>query len=138
MLVFVGGGAGSALRAGSAALASSVVDSSIPLGILAANLVAALAIGLVVPFSAPAGPLGTRARLFLVTGVLGGLSTFSSLIAGTLALESRPETRGLGLAYLAVSLIAGLGLVRLGEALGRRLRRPRAGEPTFSAPRRSG
>jgi CrcB protein len=124
ILVFVGGGAGSALRAGSAVAGSHLVGlTSLPVGILVANLVAALGIGLVVPLSAPGGPLGAGARMFLVTGILGGLSTFSTLIGGTLQLESRPETRGLGLAYLAVSLVAGLGLVRVGEAIGRWVRR---------------
>lgn len=52
-----------------------------PLGTLAANLLGGYAIGLVVGWLALRPELPPEVRLFLVTGFLGGLTTFSTFSA---------------------------------------------------------
>ncbi|MCG2592180.1 fluoride efflux transporter CrcB [Ramlibacter sp. XY19] len=53
----------------------------LPLGTLAANLLGGYAIGLVLGWLALRPDLPPELRLFLVTGVLGGLTTFSTFSA---------------------------------------------------------
>jgi CrcB protein len=54
---------------------------SLPLGTLAANLVGGYAIGLVLGWLGQHPELPPQVRLFLVTGLLGGLTTFSTFSA---------------------------------------------------------
>lgn len=55
--------------------------SPLPLGTLAANLIGGYAIGLAVGFLALRPDLDPAWRLFLITGLLGGLTTFSTFSA---------------------------------------------------------
>ncbi|GAB3770133.1 fluoride efflux transporter CrcB [Ramlibacter monticola] len=54
---------------------------SLPLGTLAANLIGGYAIGLVLGWLGQHPELPPQVRLFLVTGLLGGLTTFSTFSA---------------------------------------------------------
>ncbi|NNU42097.1 fluoride efflux transporter CrcB [Ramlibacter montanisoli] len=54
---------------------------ALPLGTLAANLVGGYAIGLVLGWLSQHPELPPQVRLFLVTGLLGGLTTFSTFSA---------------------------------------------------------
>jgi CrcB protein len=51
---------------------------SMPLGTLAANLVGGYFVGLVIAWFAEHPGVPPEARLFLITGLLGGLTTFST------------------------------------------------------------
>jgi CrcB protein len=53
----------------------------LPLGTLAANWIGAYAIGLAVAYFSDAPRLSEEWRLFLITGLLGGLTTFSTFSA---------------------------------------------------------
>ncbi|MEW6119588.1 MAG: fluoride efflux transporter CrcB [Pseudomonadota bacterium] len=57
------------------------VFPSMPLGTLAANLVGGYCIGLVIAWFAEHPGVPPEARLFLITGLLGGLTTFSTFSA---------------------------------------------------------
>ena len=57
------------------------VSTALPLGTLAANLVGGYAIGLVLGWLGQHPELPPQVRLFLVTGLLGGLTTFSTFSA---------------------------------------------------------
>jgi CrcB protein len=57
------------------------VYPAMPLGTLAANLVGGYCIGLVIAWFAEHPGLPPEARLFLITGLLGGLTTFSTFSA---------------------------------------------------------
>jgi fluoride exporter len=89
-----------------------------PAGTLAVNLVGCLMIGLIGGLAESRGVLGARARLFLLLGLLGGFTTFSSFAWETLALARDGE-----LAYLAanvvISVVGGLAAAWAGLALGR-------------------
>jgi CrcB protein len=54
---------------------------SMPLGTLAANLVGGYAIGLAIAWFSEHPGVPPEARLFLITGLLGGLTTFSTFSA---------------------------------------------------------
>lgn len=55
--------------------------ASLPLGTLAANWIGAYLIGLAVAYFADAPRLSDAWRLFIITGLLGGLTTFSTFSA---------------------------------------------------------
>jgi CrcB protein len=60
------------------------------------------------------------ARPFLVVGLLGGWTTYSTLAVDAVLL-GKGDHLALSAAYLAATLIGGVGLVALGAAMGRRL-----------------
>jgi CrcB protein len=72
---------------------------TMPLGTLAANLVGGYSIGLAIAWFAEHPGLPPEARLFLITGLLGGLTTFSTFSAEVVT----AMMRGL---WLSGSLIA--------------------------------
>lgn len=90
---------------------------AMPLGTLAANVIGGYFIGLVLAWFAEHPGVPPEARLFVITGLLGGLTTFSTFSAEVVT----ALTRGLWLtggviafAHLAGSFIAtGLGFYSL-------------------------
>jgi fluoride exporter len=89
----------------------------IPLGTLSANLLGGFIIGGVLAYVGPLA-FSPALRLLLVTGFLGGLTTFStfSAEATTLLLEAR---YGWALLTVAVHVLGSLGLTALGFLLVR-------------------
>jgi CrcB protein len=67
------------------------LHSRLPLGTLAANLGGAYVIGIAVGFFAANPSLSPEWRLFLITGVLGGLTTFSTFSAEAMLLLQRGD-----------------------------------------------
>lgn len=67
------------------------VFPTLPLGTLAANLLGGLVMGLVMALFAPYQALAPELRLFIATGFLGGLTTFSAFSAETVTLLLRHE-----------------------------------------------
>lgn len=78
LLVALGGGAGAVARYVTALLAARLWGESFPWGTLLVNLAGCFVIGIVYALGVEAGAIGPRARLFLMTGLLGGLTTFSA------------------------------------------------------------
>jgi len=81
---------------------------SFPLGTLAANLIGGYLIGFAVAFFLARHSLPPEARLFVVTGFLGGLTTFSTFSAEVVELLMRgdwPAGALLASAHLAGSLL---------------------------------
>jgi CrcB protein len=69
---------------------------SFPFGTLLSNVIAAFAIGLIIGAERQTGALSGRAKLFLTTGLLGGLSTFSTFSLDTVTMLEQGK-------YLAAS-----------------------------------
>lgn len=119
--VGVGAVLGAWLRWGLSALLNPILPS-LPLGTLTANLVGGLLIGVVMGVAEPLS-LSMATRLFLVTGFLGGLTTFSSFSAETVGLILKGGTLWpvlLVMAHLAGSLLlTGGGVLIARLAIGR-------------------
>ena len=100
-------------------LAAIRLGSGFPYGTFAINVVGSLLMGVLVGWMALRGG-DPRLRLFVATGVLGGFTTFSTFSLEAALLIERGEA-GLALAYVAASVIAGIGGLFLGLAVMRAL-----------------
>jgi fluoride exporter len=114
LAVFVGAGCGACLRW---ALNESLNHrlAALPLGTLAANLIGGYLVGLAVAFFAWRSELSPLWRLLLVTGFLGGLTTFSAFSAEVVEAFARGQP-GWALATAAAHLLGALALTALGIA----------------------
>jgi len=88
--VFGGAGFGALLRWGLGAWLNPVFPT-VPLGTLAANLVGGLLVGLSSALFSHHGGLAPEWRLLVITGFLGGLTTFSTFSAEVVTLIGRQE-----------------------------------------------
>ena len=115
-LVMAGGALGSALRflIGDALLRS--VGQGFPWGTLTANFIGAFVAGYLLVWLQQRGGNVVLLRAFLVIGLLGGLTTFSSLMLETLVF-ARNDRAALVPLYLGVSVVGGMFLVWLGARL---------------------
>jgi CrcB protein len=113
LLVAAGGAAGSVLRYLLSAAAVEAFGTGFPWGTLAVNLLGSAAIGV-------AGGMGLAGewRLLLVTGLLGGFTTFSAFSLETGLLWQRAWW--LAAVYVAASLVLGLAAFALCYAVARR------------------
>jgi CrcB protein len=117
MYVAVGGGAGAVIRE-LLMLGVANLPGGFPLSIFIANVVASALIGIFTALTVSGGPLGRTGKLLLTTGVMGGMSTFSSLIWGTQQMLMNPAERTTGVVYLVLSMVVGFLLVKLGMQVG--------------------
>ena len=90
ILVFCGAGLGALLR-WFLSLTLNPVFPTLPLGTLAANLIGGLLVGVAITLLQNNGDLPPETRLFLVTGFLGGLTTFSTFSAEVVTLFVRGQ-----------------------------------------------
>ena len=123
VLVMCGGALGSAARFWLGGALLRRLGEGIPWGTLAANLVGSFAIGFLEVWLEGRGPQALYWRAFLIVGLLGGLTTYSSLMLECLLLARAPRA-GVALAYLGTTLVAGLLLVWLGTRLAATIRPP--------------
>ena len=121
LLVAAGGSVGAVVRY----LISDAVKTTWPVygatGTLIVNVVGSLLIGLLLGTASEPKSLTESTRLLLVTGFLGGLTTFSSLAHETVRLSTR-EAGGsltLALSHLSANVILGLAAVWVGAWLRR-------------------
>lgn len=95
---------------------------SLPAGTLAANLIGGYGVGLAVAVFAQQPDISPAWRLFVITGFLGGLTTFSTFSAEVVALLQQGRTlaaAGAAAAHLAGSVLATLAGIATVEALRR-------------------
>lgn len=120
--IALGGAIGSAARYGVAGLLT-LGPGAFPWATLVVNITGGFALGLVVAGVAAARSNPSYAQAFWGVGVLGGFTTFSTLTVELRDLVA--SGRGvIAVGYLALTLVGGLGAVRLGLMAGRRA--PRA------------
>jgi CrcB protein len=114
LAVFVGAGIGACLRF---ALGESLNRwlPQLPLGTLAANLIGGYLVGVAIAFFAWRTELSPLWRLALITGFLGGLTTFSTYSAEVVNAIQRGEL-GWAVATAASHLVGSLLLTALGLA----------------------
>lgn len=119
LLVFFGAGLGGTLRHGVNLAALRLGAGAFPYGTLFINVAGSFAMGLLAGWFAARGEFASQPiRLFLMTGVLGGFTTFSAFSLETVLLWERGEGASAA-AYVAASvclslagLVAGLAVVR--------------------------
>jgi CrcB protein len=120
--VFVGGALGSMARY------LLVTDYAtrpghLPWSTLLINLSGSLLVGFLIPISERVGSRAPHVRPFLVVGVLGGWTTYSTLAVDAVRLAQDGHLPSM-LAYLAATVIGGLAAVIAGNALGQRVAVP--------------
>ncbi len=129
LLVALGGAIGALGRFGLGALSQRLSQSGAlralpehwPTGTFAANLLGGLAIGMFVEWAAlRAGAHNREWMLFVVTGVLGGFTTFSAFSLEIVRMM-RAREHVLAASYVGLSVALAVGAVMIGMALGRRL-----------------
>ncbi len=119
-LVAVGGAFGSVLRYLVGLLTIRWFGPSFPWGTFAVNVVGSFAIGLLSEMIARRFNASMEVRVFLVTGILGGFTTFSSFSLDTMVLLERgaiAATVGYVLATLCLSFLAILAGLALGRTM---------------------
>jgi fluoride exporter len=112
--VGIGGGLGSLLR-WMLGLRLNAVFPNLPLGTFAANVIAGYIIGVAVAFFARFPDISMEWRLFVITGLMGGLSTFSTFSAEIVA-HLRQGRFGWAVGEIALHVAASLLMTALGIA----------------------
>ena len=116
LIVFLGAGIGGAGRHGVNVLSARLVGTAFPAGTLVVNVLGCLLMGLIAGFFAFRAHLPQEMRLFLMTGILGGFTTFSAFSLDTMLLVERGRA-GLALAYAGGSVLLGLAAFLVGQFL---------------------
>jgi len=86
LVIALGGGIGTALRYATALAAIEWFGDQFPYGTLAVNLAGAFAIGLIQEVAVRAAVIPEDLRLFLTTGIMGGMTTYSTFSFETVRL----------------------------------------------------
>jgi CrcB protein len=118
LLVFIGGGLGSCLRHAVNVICPRFLGTNFPYHTFIINITGSTIMGLVAGYLAFKGDATQSWRLFLMTGILGGYTTFSAYSLDSAVLYERGEI-GLAALYVVGSVVlsilglfAGLALVR--------------------------
>jgi len=118
LLVFIGGGLGSTLRHIVNVVSARVLGTGFPYHTFIINITGSTVMGLIAGYLALKGEASQPWRLFLMTGILGGYTTFSAYSLDAALLYERGEI-WLALFYVVGSVVfsiaglfAGLALVR--------------------------
>lgn len=119
-LVALGGAIGSVARYIVGVWGLRLGGPNFPWGTLTVNVAGAFLIGLMVELIARRFDASSEMRLFVVTGILGGFTTWSSFTLDAVVLFERGEL-WLAALYLAASLFVSFMAIFAGLALGRAL-----------------
>lgn len=119
LLVGLGGALGAMMRHGVNMMSLKFTGPDFPYGTLTVNIAGSLAIGILAGCFAHFSSWSQELRLFLVVGILGGFTTFSSFSLDTIMLVERGAALQAAL-YIALSFglslaaaFGGLWLVRM-------------------------
>jgi fluoride exporter len=120
LLVGTGGSLGAILRYGISTIMKTWLPGYIGAGTLFVNVVGSLAIGYALGASHDSKTIADSTRLFFVVGVLGGLTTFSSLAYETFFIANNPGGGMMAsLSHMTANVLLGLAAVWLGAYLAR-------------------
>lgn len=118
LVVFFGGGLGAMLRHLVNVTCARCIGTAFPYGTFIINISGSTVMGLIAGYLAFKGEASQPWRLFLMTGILGGYTTFSAFSLDAALLYERGEI-GLAALYVVGSVVlsilglfAGLALVR--------------------------
>jgi CrcB protein len=114
LAVGIGGALGSLLR-WVLGLRLNGLFPDLPLGTLASNLIAGYVIGVAIAFFARMPSLSADWRLFVITGLMGGLSTFSTFSAEVVS-HLQNGRLGWAAGEIAIHVCASVVMTTLGFA----------------------
>ncbi len=117
IIVGIGGFLGAASRYLVSQYCTKWFGSQFPYGTLAVNVVGALLIGIILEVFATTNLISENMKLFLATGILGGLTTFSTFSYETISLFYASKYT-LAILNTALNLFLSLGGVILGKFIG--------------------
>lgn len=115
-IVALGGAIGASLRYLVNVAAVRLVGVNFPVGTVVVNVLGSLIMGLLVVILAEKS--GTRYAPFLMTGILGGFTTFSAFSLDAITLYERGQI-GLAFVYVAGTVIVALAALFLGMTIAR-------------------
>jgi CrcB protein len=118
LVVFIGGGIGSMLRHGVNVFCARSFGIGFPFGTFAVNVSGSIVMGLLAGYLAFKGEATQIWRLFLMTGILGGYTTFSAFSLDSVLLFERGQW-GLAALYVVASVVLSIGGLFAGLALMR-------------------
>ncbi len=116
--VAIGGALGASARYMTGVAMARLMGKGFPWGTLTVNVVGSFAMGALVVLLAHFG--GNRWAPLLMTGVLGGFTTFSAFSLDVVTLYERGQT-GAAAGYVAVSVLASIAALFAGMSLARGL-----------------
>lgn len=114
--VALGGAIGASLRFGVGVVMLRLVGSGFPVAIIAVNIIGSFLMGLFVIYSFHRGV--EYLNLFVMTGVLGGFTTFSAFSLEAFTLFERGQTSAAAL-YILLSVVLSIAALVLGVFLAR-------------------
>lgn len=116
-VVMAGGALGAAARYLIGGWLLRALGSGFPWGTLAVNLLGSLLAGVLLAYLQDRGAAAALWRGFLLVGVLGALTTWSTLIV-ELHLMQRADASLQAVGYLALSLVGSIALLLAGLRIG--------------------
>jgi CrcB protein len=119
-LVIIGGGTGALARYLVGLWVAASFGAAFPWGTLTVNLVGSFLIGLIATLADERATVGPATRIFLVVGVLGGFTTFSSFSLETFRLAEQGEFLRVAANIVGSLALAGVA-VTMGVVAGRAL-----------------
>jgi CrcB protein len=118
LLVFLGGGIGSVCRYALATTLQKNFPGPFPVGTFFVNLLGCFVIGVVGALGLERAAISPEARTFIMVGILGGFTTFSSFAWESLGLLTVRDLLRASL-YVGGSVFCGLLGAFLGRSMGR-------------------
>lgn len=118
LLVGLGGGIGSMLRYLSQRMADKVYPIHFPWGTFAVNIIGCFLIGIFWGISFKSFESNENWKVFLMTGLCGGFTTFSAFTLEGIGLL-KEQKMALFFLYIAGSVLVGLAATYLGMKLSR-------------------
>lgn len=116
--VALGGAIGSVARYAAASRVGHHLGTAFPWGTLAVNIVGGLVIGALTGLAASRLDLSAELRLFLVTGILGGFTTFSAFSLEVVLMIERHQWTA-ATAYAVASVVGSVGAALVGLWIAR-------------------
>ncbi|MCI4660370.1 MAG: fluoride efflux transporter CrcB [Neomegalonema sp.] len=118
LFVAIGGACGAVLRYLSVGLAARWLGVGFPYGTLFVNVAGSLLMGLLAAWLLPKGT--TQTGLLLMTGMMGGFTTFSAFSLDVIVLVERARWEA-ALLYIGASVLLAVLALTIGLMLGRAL-----------------